>query len=88
MVCSSRKLVSINAGKVSAYKEKKYRLGQTKPKRLSLKAYIHTKSNRNVLIKWKSFRKIAQIKLDVAIGIAEEGALGPISNAQKNTANT
>ncbi|MEM3661746.1 MAG: hypothetical protein QXG73_02880, partial [Candidatus Micrarchaeaceae archaeon] len=46
----SRKLVSINAGKVSAYEEKKYRLGRTKPKRLSLKAYIHTKSNRNVLI--------------------------------------
>ncbi|MEM3265440.1 MAG: hypothetical protein QXH07_05750, partial [Thermoplasmata archaeon] len=36
--------------KVSAYEEKKYKLGRTKPKRLSLKAYIHTKSNRNVLI--------------------------------------
>ncbi|MEM4097988.1 MAG: hypothetical protein QXS81_04810 [Candidatus Micrarchaeaceae archaeon] len=58
----SRKLVSINAGKVSAYEEKKYKLGRTKPKRLSLKAYIHTKSNRNVLIKWKSFKKIVQIK--------------------------
>ncbi|MEM4067093.1 MAG: hypothetical protein QXV17_09575 [Candidatus Micrarchaeaceae archaeon] len=71
----SRKLVSINAGKVSAYEEKKYKLGRTKPERVSLKAYIHTKSNRNVLIKWKSFKKIAQIKPDVAIGIAGESAL-------------
>ncbi|MEM3488217.1 MAG: hypothetical protein QXO75_00930 [Nitrososphaerota archaeon] len=80
----SRKLVSINAGKVSAYEEKKYRLGRTKPKRLSLKAYIHTKSNSSVLIKWKSFKKIVQIKPDVATGIAGEGALNlNIERAEK-----
>ncbi|MEM3265436.1 MAG: hypothetical protein QXS81_05425 [Candidatus Micrarchaeaceae archaeon] len=38
----------------------------------------------HALIKWKSFQKIAQIKPDVAIGIAGEGALGPnIERAEK-----
>ena len=33
-----------------SYEEKKYRLAESKPGPLSLKAYIHSKSNRNVLI--------------------------------------
>ncbi|MEM0142842.1 MAG: hypothetical protein QXL94_02655 [Candidatus Parvarchaeum sp.] len=45
----SRKFVSLGA-QPAAYDEKKFRLAQTKPEQLSLKAYIHTKSNRNVLI--------------------------------------
>jgi hypothetical protein len=45
----SRKVYDLGNPKGS-YKEKKYRLAGSKPARLSLKAYVHGKSNRNVLI--------------------------------------
>ena len=43
---SSRKVYTPGDPKGS-YKEKKYRLAESKPYPLSLKAYIHGKSNRN-----------------------------------------
>lgn len=45
----SRKVYDLGNPKGS-YEEKKYRLAGSKPARLSLKAYVHGKSNRNVLI--------------------------------------
>ena len=45
----SRKLVSLGS-QPATHEEKKYRLAKVKAERLDLKAYIHTKSNRNVLI--------------------------------------
>ena len=45
----SRKVYALGDPKGS-YEEKKYRLAESKPSPLSLKAYIHGKSNRNVLI--------------------------------------